>query len=76
MVKQYINRKFLDEIMISTITGKDKLKAGLPQDVILGDKTGSSSRRSNGLKISDGDAGYVFLTDGNVYYITVIIKNS
>ena len=56
MVKQYINRKFLDEIMISTITGKDKLKAGLPQDIILGDKTGSSSRRSNGLKISDGDA--------------------
>lgn len=70
------SRKFLDEIMINTITGNDKLKAGLPQDVILGHKTGSSSRKSNGIKIADNDAGYVFISDENVYYIAVMIKDS
>ncbi|MFQ8626416.1 MAG: class A beta-lactamase, partial [Candidatus Gastranaerophilaceae bacterium] len=68
--------KFLDEIMINTTTGKDKLKAGLPQNITLGHKTGSSSRKSNGIKIADNDTGYVFLPDGNVYYIAVMIKDS
>ena len=70
------SRKFLDEIMISTVTGKDKFKAGLPQDVILGHKTGSCSRKQNGVEIADNDAGYVFTPNGEVYYIAVMIKDS
>lgn len=70
------SRKFLDKIMINTITGNNKLKAGLPQNVILGHKTGSSSRKSNGIKIADNDAGYVFLPNGDIYYIAVMIKDS
>lgn len=34
------SQKFLNKIMIGTVTGNDKLKAGLPQDIILGHKTG------------------------------------
>lgn len=70
------HRIFLDEIMAKTITGENKLKSGLPQGVILGHKTGSSSRLSNGIKIADNDSGYVFLPNGNVYYIAVMIKDS
>lgn len=70
------SQKFLDQLMINTITGKNKLKAGLPQHIILGHKTGSSSRKQNGIKIADNDAGYVFLPDKSVYYIAVMIKNS
>lgn len=70
------SRRFLDQIMINTTTGKDKLKAGLPQNITLGHKTGSSSRKSNGIKIADNDVGYVFLPNGNIYYIAVMIKDS
>lgn len=67
---------FLDEIMINTSTGEDKLKASLPEDTILAHKTGSSSRKENGIKIADNDAGYVLLPNGEIYYIAVMIKNS
>ncbi len=67
---------FLDKIMINTKTGENKLKAGLPADVIIGHKTGSSSRTSDGIKIADNDAGYIILPDGDVYYIAVMIKDS
>lgn len=70
------SRKFLDQIMINTITGKNKLKEGLPQQVNLGHKTGSSSRKQDGIKIADNDAGYIFLENGDVYYIAVMIKDS
>lgn len=70
------SEKFLDEIMINTTTGEDKLKASLPRNAILAHKTGSSSRKANGIKIADNDAGYVFLPNGEIYYIAVMIKNS
>lgn len=67
---------FLDEIMINTITGNDKLKAGLPQNITLAHKTGFSDRKQNSIKIADNDAGYVFLPNGEVYYLVVMIKDS
>lgn len=67
---------FLDKAMTDAKTGQNKLKAGLPESVIIGHKTGSSSRTAEGIKIADNDAGYVFLPDGTVYYITVMIKDS
>ncbi len=67
---------FLHKILEQTTTGKDKLKAGLPANIILCHKTGSGSRLSNGIKIADNDAGYVLLPDGEIYYIVVMIKNS
>lgn len=70
------SREFLDEIMINTVTGNNKLKAGLPKNVILGHKTGSSSRKVTGIKIADNDAGYVLLSNKETYYIVVMIKDS
>ncbi len=70
------HRNFLDKIMIETVTGEDKLKAGLPKDVVFGHKTGSSSRKPDGIKIADNDAGFVILPDGSAYYIAVFITES
>lgn len=62
--------------MEQTQTGKDKLKAGLPRDVVIGHKTGSSDRDDKGVKIGDNDVGFVFLPNGEIYYIAVFLKNS
>lgn len=67
---------YLVKIMLETKTGQDKLKAGLPEGVLTGHKTGSSSRKSNGIKIADNDAGFVILPRGGVYYIAVFIQDS
>lgn len=70
------NRKFFDKIMTATVTGGDKLKAGLPQGTVFGHKTGSSSRTAEGIKIADNDAGFVILPDGRTYYIAVMVSDS
>lgn len=67
---------YLVKIMLETQTGQDKLKAGLPEGVLTGHKTGSSSRKSSGIKIADNDAGFVILPRGGVYYIAVFIQDS
>lgn len=70
------HKKFLDKIMIETVTGKNKIKAGLPDGAVFGHKTGSSSRKPNGVKIADNDAGFVILPDGSVYYIAIFVTKS
>lgn len=70
------SKTFLDNIMINAKTGENKIKGALPKNVIVGHKTGSSSRTTDGIKIADNDAGYVILPDGTVYYIAVMIKDS
>lgn len=69
-------KEFLENIMIETVTGKDKLKAGLPHGVVLGHKTGSSDRDGSGLKVGDNDMGFVRLPDGRQYSIAVFVKDS
>lgn len=63
-------------ILKQTQTGQNKLKAGLPNDAVIGHKTGSSDRDENSVKIGDNDAGFVILPNGEIYYIVVLIKNS
>lgn len=67
---------FLEKTMLECSTGMDKLKAGLPDDVYFGHKTGSSDRTESGIKISDGDAGVIYMPDGERCYLVVIIKDS
>lgn len=76
LFKNPVYKKFLEKIMIATITGKDKLQAGLPQGVILGHKTGSSGRSEAGLKVGDNDIGFVCLPDGRRYAIAVFVMDS
>lgn len=67
---------FLENILLKTETGKNKIKAGLPKNTKFFHKTGSGSRTPKGLKIADNDAGYVLLPNGDIYYIAIMIKNS
>lgn len=69
-------KKYLEEVMIRTSTGGDKLKAGLPENIQLGHKTGSSDRISGNVKIGDNDAGVIYLPDGRRCYVAVFIKDS
>lgn len=69
-------KEFLERIMVAAVTGRDKLKAGLPPEVILGHKTGSSDRDESGIKAGDNDLGFVCLPDGGQYSIAVFVKDS
>lgn len=69
-------KNFLEQIMIETSTGLNKLRAGLPTDVILGHKTGSSLRTQEGVRLADNDAGFVRFPNGKQYYIAVFVMNS
>lgn len=67
---------FLKQVMIETTTGKNKIKAGLPADIILGHKTGNSDRLSDGTKIGDNDAGVIYFPNGQKCYLAIFIKDS
>ena len=67
---------FLKNLMLKTTTGENKIKEGLPDGIIVGHKTGSSSRKNNRIKIADNDAAFVILPDGEVYYLVVFLQDS
>ena len=67
---------YLRKIMIETSTGNDKIKAGLPEGVVMGHKTGSSDRNAKGIKAGDNDLAFVQLPDGQRYCIAVFIRDS
>lgn len=69
-------QRCLFEILTQTSTGKDKLRNGIPDNIVLGHKTGSSPRTLKGIKIADNDAGFFLLPDHRRYYICVLIHNS
>lgn len=69
-------QNFLEQVMIETITGRDKLKGLLPASTVVGHKTGSSDRNAEGLKIADNDMGFVLLPDGRYYTIAVFVMDS
>lgn len=66
----------LHTMLTGTVTGPNKLRAGLPATVTLGHKTGSSDRTQDGRRIADNDAGYVLLPDGRRYCIVVFVTDS
>ena len=67
---------FLERAMADCKTGNDKLKAGLPKQVLFAHKTGSSGRNEFGYKIADNDMGFVVLPNGQYYAIAVFVMNS
>ncbi|MCC8186059.1 MAG: class A beta-lactamase, subclass A2 [Bacteroides sp.] len=69
-------QELLYTLLTETQTGLNKLKAGLPEDVILGHKTGSGMRTPEGVKVADNDLGFVVLPDGRSYCIGVFVKES
>ena len=67
---------FLERAMLNSSSGKDKLKAGLPEFVPIAHKTGHSCRTPRGVRMCDADAGVIYLPNGEKCYITVFIKDS
>lgn len=66
----------MEETLLLTATGEDKIKAGLGPGMRLAHKTGSSDRTPEGVKTGDNDAGAVIMPDGRLCYIAVFIKDS
>lgn len=67
---------FLENTLKETSTGEDKIKSLLPQNTIVGHKTGSSSRNEYGMKIADNDLGFVILPNNKRYIIAIFVMNS
>ena len=66
----------LRRLLEGAATGADKLRAGIPPQVTLGHKTGSSDRTPEGIRTAENDAGYVLLPDGRRYCIAVLVVDS
>jgi len=71
-----LNMAVVAEMMEEVTTGVERLAAALPDDVILGHKTGTGDRNSDGKIIAVNDVGYVHLTDGRRYAIAVLVSDS
>ncbi len=69
-------KEFLINTMIATETGNKKIRYLLPKNIKVGDKTGSSDRLKNNIKIADNDSGFIVLPNGEVYFLSIFIYNS
>lgn len=69
-------KDFLWNSLIQTSTGKDKIKGLLPSGTIVGHKTGTSFRNTQGLKTADNDLGFIKLPNGKNLSIAILIVNS
>lgn len=66
----------LKDILLSTSTGQNKLKAALAPGMTLAHKTGTGATLPDGTMIADNDAGAVTLPDGRRIYIAVLVKDT
>lgn len=68
--------QFLWKAMVETSTGANKIKALLPDDVLVAHKTGSSYRNSDGLNAAENDIAIIQLPDGRYYSLVVFVADS
>ncbi len=68
--------KLLKDILLSTSTGPNKIKAALPPGATLAHKTGTGFTLPDGTITADNDAGAITLADGRRIYIAVLVKDS
>lgn len=66
---------YLYDVMLGTLSGKDKIKQSLPSGTVA-HKTGSSGRNSEGLKSAENDAGIITLPNLQHYTLVVFVNNS
>ncbi len=62
--------------MESCLTGTDRLAAALPEDWIIGHKTGTGDLDATGHPTALNDAAYINLPDGRHYAVAVFVANS
>ena len=74
LLNEFYRSIFLNNMQLCQ-TGTDKIKAGLPQDIVMMHKTGSI-QSINGNVIADNDAAIIQTKNGEWLYLTVFIKDS
>lgn len=67
---------FFWRTMTETSTGKDRLKALLPEGTKIAHKTGSSGTNKEGLTAATNDVGVIYLPDGSFFFISVFVAES
>jgi beta-lactamase class A len=66
---------YLRQILISSPTGPNRLKGGLPSIIKVAHKTGTSGVKT-GITTAVNDIGIVYLPNGSPYYISVFVSDS
>lgn len=67
---------FLWKIMVESTSGKNKIKALLPEGTIVAHKTGSSFRNADGLNAAENDIAIIQLPNGTYYSLAVFVADS
>lgn len=68
---------FIKKTMTECTTGTNRLPYPLKNtDVIIGHKTGTGDKNSDGQFIGINDIGFIYLPDGRKYFIAVFVKDS
>lgn len=70
------SHNFFWRTMIETSTGKNRLKALLPEGIKIAHKTGSSGTNKEGLTAATNDVGVIYLPDGSYFFISVFVVES
>lgn len=67
---------YLWTIMVETTTGKNKIKALLPEGTLVAHKTGSSYRNADGLNAAENDIAIIQLPNGTYYSLAIFVADS
>lgn len=70
------SHEFIWAAMLSTQTGKNRIRGQLPEGTPVAHKTGSSGSGKDGIIAAANDIGIVFLPDGKYFFISVFITDS
>lgn len=70
------NTDFLNQVMIETSTGKNRIVKLLPQGTIVAHKTGTSSTNQDGITAATNDVGIITLPNGQHLILSVFISDA
>lgn len=68
---------FIQRTLEECITGRDRIKAGLPDNanIYIAHKTGSGYRNASGRLAAHNDVAFIILPDGPMYALAVFVKD-
>jgi beta-lactamase class A len=70
------SQDLLMEMMLKTITGRDRIKGLLPENTDVAHRTGMSATDDHGVRAALNDVGIVSLPNGNHFAIAVFISDT
>lgn len=70
-------QSFIKRTLEECITGRDRIKAGLPDNanIYIAHKTGSGYRTASGRLAAHNDVAFIILPDGPMYALAVFVKD-